>query len=268
MVLLLGTAPPLAAWGAKGHEIVASLACRDLPPELAPWFRGREAVLREHCNDPDQRRRGDPLEGPRHYLDSEAYGGPAGVPRDMGEALARLGRPVFARSGQAPWVVQERVRSLAEAFRARDPARALLEAACLCHDVGDLNVPLHSTADYDGQFEGQPGAHRRWESGLVERLGSWDPEPRVAVLDDQAWWAPWAWLREANGLVATLLLDDRESLRPGPPADPWEGVGSEYWAEFGRRQGPVVRARLEVAGRRAAQMILLAWRMAGEPGAG
>lgn len=264
LALALFPPPPLAAWGREGHERVAALACRDLPAPLAAWFRGREAVLRDHVNDPDHWKLDDPGEGPRHFLDTEAYGGPAGVPRALGEARARLGPEAFARDGQAPWVIQDRVQGLAQAFRAGDPDRVALAAAFLCHYVGDLNVPLHTTADYDGRSSGQAGVHRRWETGLVERLGAWEPEPRQAALDPLGLQAPWAWLEEANALVAPLLLDDREA-GSGPPRE--DDLGPGYWAEFNRRQGPVVREQLERAGQRTAQMILLAWHLAGEPAA-
>jgi hypothetical protein len=265
LALLLLAPRPLPAWGRQGHEIAASLACRDLPPALAPWFQGREAFLREHCNDPDAWKQGDPLEGPRHFLNSDAYGGPDGVPEAVGAAQDRLGLAAFERDGQAPWVIQERVRRLVQAFKAGDPAKVAWESAILCHYVADLNVPLHTTADYNGQSTGQHGVHGRWETGLVQRLGSWDPGPRLASLDGQDLFAPWSWLKQANALVAPLLRDDLEASRPGSREPHWEALDSSYWTEFNRRQGPVVRAQLERSGQRTAQMILLAWEWAGEP---
>ncbi|MDR3672885.1 MAG: S1/P1 nuclease [Holophaga sp.] len=264
-LLVLSLCAPLAAWGRKGHEIVASLACRDLPPDLAPWFRGREDTLRDHCNDPDEWRQGDPREGPRHFLDCEAYGGPGAVPRELQAARDRLGPEAFQRNGQVPWVIQDRVQELAEAFRAGDPDRVAWTTAILSHYVGDLNVPLHTTVNYDGKLSGQAGVHSRWETGLVHRLGSWDPEPRTARLDGRDMLAPWDWLVETNALVAPLLQDDLDAVGSGRREAHGEAAGSAYWAEFGRRQGPVVKAQLERAGQRTARMILLAWHLAGEP---
>ena len=264
LAISLFAPPPLAAWGRKGHEIVASLAFRDLPPELAPWFQGREAVLRDHCNDPDQWRLADREEGPNHYLNADAYGGPDRVPRSMAAARTRMGAD-FDRNGRVPWVILDRVDRLARAFRAGDPAAAAWESAILCHYVGDLNVPLHTASNHNGELSGQLGVHHRWESGLVERLGSWDPEPRTATWDRQARSAPWAWLRESHALVAGVLRDDLAAAGPGEPR--WDAIASPYWTEFNRRQGPVVREQLERAGQRTAQMILLAWHLAGEPAA-
>jgi hypothetical protein len=157
------------------------------------------------------------------------------------------------------------VRGLAQAWGSGDPFQVAYAAAILCHYVGDLNVPLHTTENYDGQLSGQKGVHRRWETGLVERLGDWQPGLRPATLDPRALEAPWDWLRQSNALVPALLRDDLASGWQGadPPA-PAAGE-SEYWSEFNRRQGPSVREQLERAGLRTAQMILLAWHLAGEP---
>ena len=38
-------APPLPAWGPQGHRMLATAALLDLPPEVAPWFAGQEAIL-------------------------------------------------------------------------------------------------------------------------------------------------------------------------------------------------------------------------------
>jgi hypothetical protein len=251
---------PLAAWGAKGHELVASAAFRDLPADLAPWFQDREQTLVDHCNDPDHWKDYDPKEGPRHFLDSEAYGGPAAVPRDIKEAEARLGTEAFQKDGQVTWVIQDRVRSLADAFRDGDPDQVTLQAAILCHYVGDLSVPLHTTANYDGEGSGQKGVHRRWETGLVERLGDWEPEVRTPGLGADPWSAPWDWLQSSNALVAGLLQDDLEAS--GRSRQDRESV---YWREFKRRQLPKVKEQLALAGQRTARMILLAWNLAGSP---
>jgi len=256
---------PLPAWGRKGHQIVASLACRDLPAELAPWFQGREAILRDHCNDPDEWRNRDHQEQPRHFLDADAYGGPAQVPLERRDAEARLGPEAFEKNGQVPWVVQDRVQDLAAAFGTGDPDRAAYAAAILCHYVGDLNVPLHTAANYNGQFTGQHGVHGRWETGLVERLGSWDPAPRTAVLGECPELAPFDWLVQSSALVAQLLEDDLEAGEPGAGEAQLNARRSRYWTEFARRQAPRVKEQLALAGQRSAQMILLAWTRAGSP---
>ena len=51
---------------------------------------------------------------------------------------------------------------------ARDVPRILRLSAELGHYVADAFVPLHTTANYDGQLTGQTGIHALWESRLPE----------------------------------------------------------------------------------------------------
>ena len=263
LALALCAAVPLAAWGPKGHRIVATLALQDLPPDLAEWFQGRADVFKEHVNEPDHWKASDPQEGPRHYLDCEAYGGPGRVPLSRAAAERRLGPEAFQHDGQVPWTIQDRVQELAQAFRDGDPDQVAFRAAILCHYVGDISVPLHTTENYDGQLTGQQGVHKRWESGLVERLGSWDPEPMP--LEPAGADAPFQWLRASYTLVPGLLADDQAASQLGSPDASRNAWDSPYWSEFNRRQGPHVKEQLVLAGQRTAEMILLAWESAGRP---
>lgn len=254
---------PLAAWGRLGHERVAAAVLPDLPPEVADWFRGREDVLPAHVNDPDHWKQSDPLEGPRHYLDSENYGGPAEVPRARADAEAKLG-DAFQAAGQVPWVVQDRVGALAGAFASGDPDAAAFQAAILCHYVGDMHVPLHTTVNHDGELTGQHGVHSRWETGLVERMEDWAPEVRPANLGTDPAGAPWDWLQASFAQVAQVLADDRAASRAETLAA-GRHPGAAYWEAFMDLEGNRVREQLNRAAQATARMILLAWTQAGSP---
>lgn len=264
LALCLCTPCPLAAWGKRGHELVAGTALKDLPSPLAAWFQGREQQLPAHVNDPDHWKDRDPKEGPRHYLDSEYYGGPAGVPYARAEAEAKLGAEVFQQAGQVPWVILERVDDLSRAFQAGDRDRAAYQAAILCHYVGDLHVPLHTTTNHDGQLSGQHGVHHRWESGLVERLGDWAPEVRPAVPDRDAAHAPWRWLKDSFVQVEAVLADDRAATRAEPVG---LARNTTYWKVFMDLEGDRVKEQLSLAAQDTAQMIQQAWVLAGRPSA-
>jgi hypothetical protein len=223
--------------------------------------------MADHVMDPDHWKRKDSQEGPRHFLDCEAYGGPAGVPRDEDAARARLGADLFQRSGQVPWVIQAHVGYLTRAFKSGDAERTAFEAAILCHYVGDINVPLHTTSNYDGDETGQHGVHGRWESGLTERIvnrAGWFPgrvlaSPGGANLDD-----PWTWLRQSFDLVPSVLADDRTAAGEGPA--PLQGMRDEgYWKAYMDLQGPRVKEQLERSAAHTADMIVLAWVNAGSP---
>ena len=271
LAILLASAPalPLPAWGALGHQMAATYAVQDLPPELAAWFAGRANVLHDHANDPDHWKQHDPLEGPRHYLDAEVYGGAAQVPLSEDDARAQVGAEVFQKNGQVPWAIQAQVDRLATRFATGDPGQVAFEAAILSHYCADISVPLHTTSLHDGRDPSQHGVHRRWESSLLERIvdeEGWAPEARPAQLGEEPGAAPWGWLREGFDLVPRVLADDLQAAEAAG-RDGVEPLGPAYWKVFQRLEGPLVKEQVTLAANRTAQMILLAWTRAGMPAA-
>jgi hypothetical protein len=269
LLAALFAAAPLSAWGVLGHQLVAVASVADLPPGLAAWFAGREDILRDHASDPDHWKHTDPLERPRHYLECEPYGGPDRVPLDEGAARTLLGPDAFQEAGQAPWTILDRVQVLADSFASGDPDQVALDASILCHYVGDLSVPLHTTVNRHGDRTGQRGIHKRWHTCLVERMESdegWIPEVRPAGLGPHPQAAPWAWLKQGFALLPGLLADDLAAQRADPGGEDG-GFGEEYWRVFRQAQEPHVKEQLTLGAQRTAQMILLAWTRAGRPAA-
>lgn len=267
MATLLVLAPPLAAWGPQGHQLAATAALADLPPEVAAWFTGQEATVRDHANDPDAWKASDPLESPRHCLDVEAYGGLGGLVTEEAAARNRLGPELFQKTGQVPWVILAWVRRLAKAFARRDPGQVALEAAILSHYVADLSVPLHTTLNYDGLETGQGGIHDRWEIGLLARIcadGSWAPPVHTVELDAQPEQLPWLWLKDSYSQVREVLGDDLTAGRPAGKGGR-DTEGPRYWKVFLKLQGPAVKTQLRLSAERTAEMILYAWDRAGRP---
>ena len=260
---------PMAAWGVLGHQLAATAAVQDLPPELAAWFAGQEGTMRDHANDPDRWKEHDHQEGPRHYLDCEPYGGAAQVPIDLGAARAQIGSDLFDKNGKVPWTIQEHVQLLAQTFASGDAGKVAFEASILSHYAADISVPLHTSSNHDGQNTGQRGVHRRWETSLLERIvdeESWTPEVRPAVLGPDSLTAPWAWLQEGFNLVPRVLADDL-AAEQASSQDLRGSMGPTYWKVFQRLEEPVVKEQLTLAANRTAQMILLAWTQAGSPAA-
>lgn len=266
LILLIACALPLQAWGRKGHEIVASAMVRSLPPGAAAWLQPHEELLRAHCTDPDQRRH-DRKEPPRHFLNVESYGGPHAIPFEAEVALRRVGAKAFQRSGQVPWIIQDRLRDLVEAFQARQPKEVALAAALLSHYVADLHVPLHTTRNHDGQETGQRGIHGRWESGLAERFVSGsDIQPPPAMPEEDLPKAPWRWLRTSHAQVEGVLASDRTAAL-GSAAG--RGILPQrtrvYWLLFGAQERDRVKRQLEASALHTAQLVLYAWELAGRP---
>ncbi|HJW43284.1 MAG TPA: S1/P1 nuclease [Geothrix sp.] len=262
--LLLILTVPLCAWGDKGHRVVSNLALTSLPPGPRAWFAGREAEVADHASDPDHWRQ-DHKEGPRHFLDMEPYGGPDRLPRTLEEAKARLGGD-YDRHGVVPWIIQDRWRDLVAAFRAGDPAQVARATAVLGHYVADAHVPLHTSANHDGQFTGQRGVHSRWEIGLVERYLEADALAVPPATPDRAFLdRPWEWLRASHALVPQLLEDDRAADRTTPQGDRGKARTQAYWLIFREKQGPVITRQLALAAQHLGDAILNAWIEAGKP---
>ena len=263
--VLLAASAPAAAWGRTGHRLVCELALKDLPPEVSPWLKGQERAFLEHSSDPDAWRK-DRKEARRHYLHAESYGGPRGVPLEVGDAIRKIGAASFQKSGQVPWVIQDRLGDLVEAFRRRDRSRIAQAASVMGHYLADLHVPLHTTWHHDGQDSDQKGLHGRWESGLVERFVRLDHLPiQPASLEPDLVQAPWKWLDESHALVPDVHEDDNTADRTRPRGPHGKPRGQAYWVRFWELQGPAVNGQLSRAGHRLAQMILHAWVQAGRP---
>lgn len=263
--LLLALAPVLPAWGRKGHQISVGLALKQLPPELKPWFEGQEAFVREHSSDPDHWRH-DRKEPPRHFIDTEAYGGPEKVPQDVEAAIAQVGQATFLKAGQVPWVIQDRLRELAQAFQAKDRQQVAFLASILSHYIADLHVPLHSTRNYNGQETGNQGVHSRWETGLVERfVVEEDLVVPPVKLEKGLFTAPWTWMQEAHALIPTLLDHDREADRSSPETIKGKRREGAYWMLFWNKQSECVKGQLTRSAQHTAQLIAYAWVLGGKP---
>ena len=265
-LLLFLAALPLFSWGDKGHRAIVTLSLTTLPPGARAWYRGQEAFLRNHASDPDHWKQ-DRKEGPRHFLDCEAYGGPADVPHDQDAARTQLGA-AFYRNGTVPWIIQDRWRDLVAAFRSGDPERVAFATSILSHYVADLHVPLHATADFDGQATGQRGVHSRWETGLVGRFVQEDTlTAPLATADVHILDRPWDWLAASYALVPRLLADDRIADRTSPTEARGVRRGPAYWRIFWADQGPTVKGQLEHAAAHLGDAVLSAWIAAGNPAA-
>ncbi|GAA4740653.1 hypothetical protein GCM10023229_19950 [Flavisolibacter ginsenosidimutans] len=139
------------------------------------FYKQNIQFLSEHAVDPDKRRYLVAQEGPRHYIDLDAYRNDS-LPRRWDSAVAKFGSDSLQSRGIVPWWVQTMKARLTAAFKEKDGAKILKLSAEIGHYIADAHVPLHASSNHDGQLTGQRGIHGFWESRLPELLAEkeWD----------------------------------------------------------------------------------------------
>lgn len=201
-------------WGFYGHRQINYYAVFLLPPEMLALYKPNIPFLTEHAVDPDKRRYALPEEAPRHYIDLDHYGPHPfdSLPRNWKAAAARYTEDSLQAHGIVPWWVGIMQARLTEAFRQKNTARALKLSAELGHYIADAHVPLHATANYNGQLTGQQGIHGFWESRVPELLAatSWDFFLGKAAYIPSTGSFIWQRVLESAAAADTVLKVERE----------------------------------------------------------
>lgn len=170
IVLLFVLASLSGSWGFLVHRTVSQLAIYQLPKPMRGFFYGNMKYLVENSVRPDQRRNADSAEAPRHFIDLEAFGDSAAwkMPLNWEDAIRLYSRDSLLKYGYVPYHIVWMKNKLTEAFRMANKDSILFYAADLAHYIGDANVPLHTSLNYDGQLSNQKGLHSLWESMIPE----------------------------------------------------------------------------------------------------
>jgi hypothetical protein len=209
------------AWGVEGHEIVTSLALRELTPMArgqVAHLLGGEAMMVHEANWADEIRDQRRNTGPWHYVDI-----PLRAPGYDRRRDCERGDCVVAQ-------IEDEVRLLGDR-RANDRARG--EALrFLIHFVADVHQPLHAADDDDrggNQVHVSIGReratlHKVWDVDVVEGLGldvgavTGSLARDVTAAQRKAWQSgtPAAWATEAHTIARDQIyppLDGRRNLR-------------------------------------------------------
>ncbi|GIV24948.1 MAG: hypothetical protein KatS3mg026_0640 [Bacteroidia bacterium] len=267
---------PLLAygWGFWAHRRINRLAVFALPESLFAFYRAHIEYLTRQATKPDERRAAFAWEAPRHYIDLDRY--PPDLPRSWREAVALLSEDTLLVHGTLPWHLEQAFWELVEAFQARNESRILKLSAEIGHYLADAHVPLHTTANYNGQLTGQQGVHALWESYVPERFGEgydyWVGSARLwrSVRD-----TIWAIVAESHSLVETVLAAEREATaRVGEEKkfvyrvrgrQTVRTYSEEFLTVYHALLGGMVESRLRRAIYRLACLWYTAWHRAGRP---
>ena len=161
------------SWGFTAHRHIVDIAIAWLPLQLQPFFKHHRSWLLEHALDADLRKHTMRDEGARHYIDLERYGNTDSLgrifPMTWPAAVALWSEDSLKAHGIGPWYAQRVYWNLVRAYEQNDSTGILRHSIDLAHYVADLNVPLHTTSNYNGQKTGQIGIHSLWETQIPER---------------------------------------------------------------------------------------------------
>lgn len=269
----------LCSWGFLVHRTTVQLAVYQLPKKIQPFFYKNMDGLVKASVRPDQRRNFDTTEAPKHFIDLEMYGDSAAwtMPQQWVEAITKHSKDSLEKYGYVPYWIVAMQEKLTAAFRAGNSDSILYYAADLAHYIGDANVPLHTTINYDGQLTNQKGLHALWESTIPElELGDYNLYARHRakyIRDKEA--AAWTAVRRAYQLLPQLFLEEREAGKRFTDSAKYRtqvrnGKESKtYTAAFARaysqRLGSTINQQLLHASRMIADFWYTAWVDAGKP---
>jgi hypothetical protein len=159
------------AWGFYAHQLINELAIYALPPELFSFYKSNCNYLKLHALDPDKRRYILPKEANKHFVDLDFYEKSVPIdtlPLEFSKAVSKYGMDTILKHGTVPWQIQFTLRNLEDAFCHQNTALILKHSADIGHYMADAHVPLHNTANYNGQFTNQIGIHGLFESRIPE----------------------------------------------------------------------------------------------------
>ncbi|MFY0689561.1 MAG: S1/P1 Nuclease [Cyclobacteriaceae bacterium] len=200
-------------WGFHSHQLINRLSVFTLPPEMLMFYKANIGYLTKKAVNPDMRRYIDPDEGARHYIDLDVYGDSAVflMPRYWSQAIKKYTEDTLKKYGIVPWHIMSVKNYLTKAFANQDAAQILRLSADLGHYIGDANVPLHTTENYNGQLTGQYGIHGFWESRLPELYAEeYDYYIGTAKYLVQPQLTVWEAIASAHEAVDSVLLMEKE----------------------------------------------------------
>ena len=269
----------LTSWGFFVHRTVAQLAIYQLPKKMRRFFYSNMDSLVQQSVRPDQRRNIDPAEAPRHFIDLENYGDSAAwkMPFLWEDALKIYGKDSLLKFGYLPYIIINTRKKLTDAFESKNADSILFYASYLGHYIGDAHVPLHVSANYDGQLSNQKGLHALWETIVPQQdLVNYDLYDRHRVhYITNPYDAVWQMIRQSQGLLKELFLEEKniaphfaDSLKYRTQIRNGKSLRSyslPFAKEYGAMQGPIIQQQLKATVESVSDFWYSSWVDAGSP---
>ncbi|MGO4773030.1 zinc dependent phospholipase C family protein [Flavobacterium sp. W22_SRS_FK3] len=207
------------SWGIVGHERINKAAVMALPKPLQVFFYNHIDFITQEASVPDIRKYALKYkdENPRHYVDLENFGSMDSLPKSLEETIKKYDAKFLNDNGVLPWYIEDMMVKLTKAFKEKNRAEILFLAADLGHYIGDAHMPLHTSANHDGQLSDQKGIHSLWESRLPELFAkNYKLNVPEARYYEDVHKAVWDMIKDTHSLVEPLLAVDKK-LRTTTP---------------------------------------------------
>ena len=254
------------------------MAVFTLPPEMIRFYKHNIQYRTDKAVNPDKRRYVMKEEAARHYIDIDVYGDSAiyKMPRYWGDAVKKYGEDSLQAYGIVPWHINLVKYQLTQAMLSKDVDRILRYSADIGHYIGDANVPLHTTENYNGQLTGQYGIHGFWESRLPELFfEDYDLFVGKATYIDNTQIEAWSAVEGAHAALDSVLAFERELTRKFTEDKKFsfEERGAStvrvYSYDFSKEYHEMLNGMVERQMRKAIKMVgdfwFTAWVDAGQP---
>jgi hypothetical protein len=203
----------LISWGTFGHEHINKAAVMALPKPVQLFFYNHIDFITQESSVPDLRKHtlNDKAENPRHFIDLENFGSIDSLPKKLAEVKTKYDEKFIQQNGILPWYILEMMEKLTKAFKEKRKTEILFIAADLGHYIGDAHMPLHTSANYDGQMTGQRGIHSLWESRIPEVFGSnYNYNVKEATVIENVEKETWRIIFSSHKLKDSLLAIDKK----------------------------------------------------------
>jgi hypothetical protein len=159
----------LVSWGSVGHKIISNNAPSFFSPAMTGFNVWADSLML-HASDADTRKGADKTESPKHFIDIDNYTefiSKGRIVSTYDSLVALHGATNVTSNGILPYATRTTYDSLKNCFKKLQWHNAMLFASDLGHYVGDGHMPMHITANFDGQKTGNDGVHSRYESDMV-----------------------------------------------------------------------------------------------------
>ncbi len=271
---LLISITQLFGWGYDVHRRITGSAVQAVPGEFGDFLNQHIEDLSYHAADPDFWKANDPNEGNRHFIDADLYDEYPfdAIPRNFDSLYAKYGEENVNHWGIAPWNIYDYCRQLVALFKEGNWEKSIYTMSALSHYIADIHMPLHTCANYNGQFSGNEGVHFRWEAPMVERYVTYiAPQKEVETIDDLLEMV-FTIVKESYAVHHLLLRADSLARAPltkiqADSLNTYEKLSFEkdYLSVLYSQTAEVVHDRLNKSAERIASYWYSCWINAGSP---